>query len=287
MKQTLTPSFWTHKTRPIQFCLVVDNFRVKLHLKTILEQNYKLSTDWTGTKYVGLTIEWDYNKHEVHILMPDYVQQALTCFQHPPRWKLHHQPHLRVLPNYGQNNNLWNRGQHPEPWQETDQIHPRGHQHVLILCMDNWQHQNDSLKTDPDAIIMYHTSNMIIAAHSNVSYLSEPKAQSQAGEHLFMSTNTTFLPNNWAVHNTAQILKHVMSSAVEAELGMLFINSKLTTQLWHTLARMGHLQTPMLVQTDNSTQQDYTVHSKSNGHVIPLPLQPWTLSALSFLLVAR
>ena len=45
----LIPGLWMHKTRPIQFCLVVDDFRVKyigkehaMHLKTILEQNYKL-----------------------------------------------------------------------------------------------------------------------------------------------------------------------------------------------------------------------------------------------------
>ena len=49
----LTPGLWKHKTRPIQFCSVVDDFGVKyvskeqaMHLKTILEQNYKLSNAW-------------------------------------------------------------------------------------------------------------------------------------------------------------------------------------------------------------------------------------------------
>ena len=89
----LTSGLWTHKNRPIQFCLVVDDFGVKYvgskhaqHLKTILEQNYEILTDWTGKKYVGLTIDWDRHRKEVHICMLGYVQQALTWFQHPHPW---------------------------------------------------------------------------------------------------------------------------------------------------------------------------------------------------------
>ena len=68
-----------------------------------------------------------------------------------------------------------------------------------------------------------------------------------------MSITTTFLPNNGAIHNTAQILKHVMSLAAEVELGALFINSKLMMQLQHTLVETGHHQTPTQVQTNNLT----------------------------------
>ena len=89
-----------------------------------------------------------------------------------------------------------------------------------------------------------------------VTWLSPPIAKdhtSVSRRHFFMSTNTPFPQNNGAVHNTAQILKHIMSSAMEVELGVLFINSELTTQLWHTLAKMGHPQPPMPVQTDHLT----------------------------------
>ena len=48
--------------------------------------------------------------------------------------------------------------------------------------------------TNPDAIITYPASNMILAAHSNAFYLSEPKARSRAGGHFFMSTNSAFHP---------------------------------------------------------------------------------------------
>jgi hypothetical protein len=67
---------------------------------------------------------------------------------------------------------------------------------------------------------------MILAAHSDASYLSETKARSQAGGHFFLSENDNFPTNNGAVLTISQIIKAVMSSAAEAELGALFINSQ-------------------------------------------------------------
>ena len=107
--------------------------------------------------------------------------------------------------------------------------------------------------TNLEAIIKYQASNMILATHSNTSYLSEPKTTSRVSGHFFMSTNTAFPPNNGAIHITAQVIQHVISLAVEAKLGMLFIISKLATQLQKTLAKMGHPQPPTTVQRDNST----------------------------------
>ena len=59
-----TDSFWHHKTRPTKFCLCIDDFDVKYfdktdinHLITSLQHNYKLSTDFTGRNYCGLTID--------------------------------------------------------------------------------------------------------------------------------------------------------------------------------------------------------------------------------------
>ncbi len=37
------------------------------------------------------------------------------------------------------------------------------------------------LAMQEDSLLSYYASNMVLAVHSNVSYLSKPKAQSQAG----------------------------------------------------------------------------------------------------------
>jgi hypothetical protein len=103
-----------------------------------------------------------------------------------------------------------------------------------------------------DAILSYHASNMVLAVHSNTSYLSKPKAQSQAGGHFFLSSNTTVPPNNGAILNIEHIIKSVMSSATEAELAGLYIMAHKTVYIRIIIEELGHIQPPTLLQTDNA-----------------------------------
>ena len=55
----LVPGLWKHKWRLLQFTLVVDNFRVKyvgkehaLYLKHTLEENYTVTEEWDGKRYI-------------------------------------------------------------------------------------------------------------------------------------------------------------------------------------------------------------------------------------------
>jgi hypothetical protein len=86
-----TPGLFTHESRPISFCLVVDNFGIKYvgrehaqHLLDCLETQYTVTTDWTGSKYCGLSLAWEYTLRHVDVSMPGYVERALHRFQHPP-----------------------------------------------------------------------------------------------------------------------------------------------------------------------------------------------------------
>ena len=56
--------------------------------------------------------------------------------------------------------------------------------------MKNVQQVLDYAAAHPHAIITYHASNMVLAGHSDASYLSETKARSRAGGHFFMSSDT-------------------------------------------------------------------------------------------------
>ena len=94
---------------------------------------------------------------------------------------------------------------------------------------------------------------MVLAIHSNAYYLSESKERSRAGGHWFMAGHEEIPANNGAVMNVSQILKVVMSSAAEAELGALFINCKLAVQSRKTLEELCHPQPKTPIQTDNST----------------------------------
>ena len=87
-----TVGLWKHETRPITFCVCVDNFGIKYfskadaqHLLKSLKKHYKCTTDWEGRNYCGLTFNWHYNLGYVDVSMPKYVQEALTRLGHKPQ----------------------------------------------------------------------------------------------------------------------------------------------------------------------------------------------------------
>ena len=83
--------------------------------------------------------------------------------------------------------------------------------------------------THSDATIRCCASQMQSHIHSNASYMSASKPKSRVGGHFFISDK--FNPTSQTKHTVAvlvveAILKNVMASAAEAELGGLFINAK-------------------------------------------------------------
>jgi hypothetical protein len=84
-----TPGLWLHKTRPIAFSLIVDDFTVKFvgkqhadHLRDALLRSYELTTDWEGKVYSDMTLKWDYKNRTCDISVPGYVANVLSKFQH-------------------------------------------------------------------------------------------------------------------------------------------------------------------------------------------------------------
>ena len=109
----------------------------------------------------------------------------------------------------------------------------------------------DFMALQEEAVLTYKASDMVLMIHSDESYLSESKAHSQAGGHMFMASDKDILTNNGAILNILQIIRAVMSSATEAELGALFTNAKTAVAMRHTLEELGHPQPWTPVQTDN------------------------------------
>ena len=92
------PGFWAHDWRPVQFTLVVDGFVVKyvgedqaIHLKNTIEENYTVTTEQDGRRYIGITLDWDYKRRQVHLSMSNYVTKSLKQFKHKLK-KNQHQP---------------------------------------------------------------------------------------------------------------------------------------------------------------------------------------------------
>ena len=80
--------------------------------------------------------------------------------------------------------------------------------------------------TQEDAIISYRARKMILAVHSDVGYCNKKKLRSQAGGHFFLTNDDENPRNNDAILTIETIIKAVMSSAAEAELGALYLNAR-------------------------------------------------------------
>jgi hypothetical protein len=103
-----TPRLWLHKTQPISFTLIVDDFAVKYvgkkhaeHLRNALLRTYELTTDWKAMMYSGMTLKWDYDNRTCNISMPSYLSDVLSKFQHDAPKHPQHTPSRYSTPVYG------------------------------------------------------------------------------------------------------------------------------------------------------------------------------------------
>ena len=218
--------------------------------------------------------------------MPGYVRQALLKFKHILPTSPEHSPYSHTRPTYGA------KVQYEEPSDSSDLLPPSELTIIQMIvgtflyygiALDNTllvglndisQEQSKAtsntskktakllnyLATHPDAQIKYHASGMILHVHSDASYLSVNKARSRAGGVHFLSD---LIPNpqdpdyvpimNGILHVVCKILKNIMASAAEAELGALFINAREAVPIRTTLVEMKWPQPPTPIQVDNST----------------------------------
>ncbi|KAI2490112.1 Reverse transcriptase (RNA-dependent DNA polymerase) [Fragilaria crotonensis] len=289
----LTPGLWKHTTRDIVFSLVVDDFGIRYtdradadHLIATLKASYEVSLDWTGARYCGLTLAWDYSKRTCDVSMPGYIERALQRFQHIVPTNMHkpeHSPHPWQRPNYGATTQYATIPDASPALDAADKTHilevlgtllfyARAIDSTMLTAIGELAtEQSQATKTTldklsqllnycashPDATVRFTASDMILAVESDASYLSVVKGRSRAAGYFFL-TNKPLSPDgpykpNGAVHVLCHIMREVLSSAAEAELGALFHNGKEACPLRIALEEMGHPQPATPMATDNST----------------------------------
>ena len=104
---------WKHNSQPINSTLVVDDFIVKysvkedaLHLKSALEDKYKVTTDWEGTLYIGIALKWDHEKGTVQLSIPGYVRAELHSLQHTKPTRPQDSPYPWIQSINGKSNHM-------------------------------------------------------------------------------------------------------------------------------------------------------------------------------------
>ena len=105
------------------------------------------------------------------------------------------------------------------------------------------------------------------------------------GGHFFLSRDDPVPADNGAILVISHVIKTVMTSAAEAELGTLYINAREAIYIRNILEAMGHPQPHTPVQTYNSTAE--TEANQGNEYAIPLASVSRGAEAFPFLLEAR
>ena len=102
-----TPGLFTNQQRTVQFALVVDDFGIKYtnqadlnHFLQHLQQKYTITKD-DGERFNGITLNWDYNKRECELSIPEYCFKALIRFNHSLPSKPQDSPYPYQQPQYG------------------------------------------------------------------------------------------------------------------------------------------------------------------------------------------
>jgi hypothetical protein len=105
----IVPALWKHKTRPIQFVIVVDDFGIKYlkkedldHLIQSLEKYYDVSVNLDGKEQIReIWLDWDNENRKVHLSMAPYLQKALRQFDNIVPTKCQDSPSPYAEPKYG------------------------------------------------------------------------------------------------------------------------------------------------------------------------------------------
>ena len=284
-----TPGLWSHVSRPISFTLVVDDFGVKYvnkddadHLIASLKNTYTLTEDWTGNLYCGIALDWDYINRTVDISMPGYIKKKLQEYKHVTASRRQTTPYIPAPKQFG------SKAQRPLPADTSPILDKKGIKRVQQIVgsilyyaravdmtvlmalssiaieqtkasertMERCTQLLDYLSYHSDAKVRFYASDMIMNIHSDASYLSEGKSRSRTCGHFFMG----WLPRddapiriNGAFHVSTNVIRFVVASAAEAELGALFHNCQTGIIFRKTLEDMGHAQPKTPVHCDNAT----------------------------------
>jgi hypothetical protein len=102
---------------------------------------------------------------------------------------------------------------------------------------------SDYLATHLDTTIRYHPSDMVLHIHSDASYLSVSNARSRLGGLFFLGNKSPEQETlNGSIFNIAAVIKNVVASAAESEVGACFYNAQSGAPLRLTLTELGHTQ---------------------------------------------
>lgn len=282
-----TTCLFRHQSLPIEFTLVVDDFGISYksqdsaeHLVRTLRLLYPIKVDWTGSTYLGYTIEdaGSGKDRTISLSMPRYVDTALKRFNFVPTHNVHSPEKFTVMSYASKDAQLTPAADTSDPLSPSDKTRVQSIVGVLLYyarAVDGTmlgacnriasQQANPTQKTlaaahhllgyaatYPNAKLVYRPSDMILRMDSDASYNSETGARSRASYCAWLgkANDPTFI--NGFIDVVSALIPTVVSVASEAEYAALFIAGKGGLPLRNTLNDIDCIQPPTIITTDNS-----------------------------------
>ena len=277
-----TPCLFKHESKDIIFSLVVDDFGVKYtnkedaqHLIDTLMQEYALHIDWEAADYIGLTMEWDYDKNTVAISMPGCVKKAIERFG-VKTGSGANSPMIYEPPKYGAKvqyaKDEEEIAEDPSMTKRIQQIvgvflyYARAVDYSILTAVTTISTRQAKITNAlvqaverllsyankyPNAKVIYKASKMELITHADASYLCETGARSRAGGIMWLGDKNNPTQVNGAITCISKVIDAVVASAGEAEYAGLFILAQEAEIMRTTLQEMGHKQTATTIYCDN------------------------------------
>ena len=298
------------QVEPILFCLIVDDFGIRYvnkrhadHLCNILLEHYDITQDWTGSRFSGIDLNWDYTKFTSRLSIKHYIKNLLLKWGHSLPSKPQQAPFRHAPINYSAKQQFANLSNASPKLDDSGLkrvqaivssllYYGRAVDNKLLFTLIEFGSTQaaateltnadlsqllDYLATHPNDGILYQSSDMILSAHSDAAYVSVSRARSRTGAHIMLSKDTPVPSINGPVLTIAQIIKNVTSSAAEAKLSGLFVCAKAMVPLRNTLIEMGWPQTNSPIQCDNYTAIGVTNNTMVNKTLNSMNMRLWWL----------
>jgi hypothetical protein len=248
------PCYFKHDSNSASFTLVVDDFGIKYTRKedaqhlldTICMLYPSIKVDWSGSKYLGFQLDWNYSSRpSVSLSMPNYIPKALERFSpgkvvrgasspavYTTFWNKNNKQPQRVLEDTSPKLSaektkllqqivgtylFYARAVDCTMLTAVNHIASMGHTANALAAANRLIAYSASY---PNHKVTFRACDMILYVQSDASYLTRSNSRSVAGGLAYLGNKGDTFTINGPVACMSTIIKNVCSSPTESEYAM-------------------------------------------------------------------
>ena len=197
-----------------------------------------MEEDWKGDLYYVISLNWHYAERYVDTFMPHCVQNQLTKCRHELISKHKNSPYAPELVKYSR------AAQDIAVKPERNPLGAKGKTYIQQGVKQLLYYMHSYFNT----AVHVGASDIILNMYSSALCLTESRGRSRVNKHFFLGSiaqdSQLIQLNKTNITNIYAIIKLIAVSAVEVELGALFLNAQEAILIILTLVELGHPRPP-------------------------------------------